>query len=339
MKDYKIHINDDLDIAFKKVLNDYWHVQNGIFLYKSKEIIKIHGISQGELTKLVKNYSYCEINHGTCWECKEEMKEKVAAQTVYMSSMRNKINTCSKCKIEIRRKAEKEYQDRLEEIRNKKLAYFNKALNEKKWIELPKNELIILCKLIENKTKSRIYANVFEGDYHNRSIWGFVNKFEGMGFLNVIRNGNSVKEFEFDERINEAVRNFILTKNYANKGREASTLDYLSFSLTKKENKLTIKHPDYGGKFRLQKDVVLRANEEYIYSGWIQIDGSINLKFTPLSNLQSNIVTQENIGNQPELVGEIIKNMFNEIRNDTRNLPTFDQVFGTLDSNSYEDDN
>ena len=191
MKDFKIHIDENLDSKSKKIVDDYWLIQNSVFLYKASEIIQMHNITQGDLNKLVKKHSYCEINHGNCQECNEEMKVKICSKTDFNSTMRDKIHTCSECRIELRRKSEKEYQDKLEEIRKRKLAYFDKAVNEKKWIELSKNELNLLYKLIENKTKSKIYANVFEGDSHSRSTWGYVNKFEGMGLLSVIRNGRS----------------------------------------------------------------------------------------------------------------------------------------------------
>lgn len=203
---------------------------------------------------------------------------------------------------------------------------------------MSENELSILYELVKNKTKKKIYANVFEDDPHKKLIWGYVNKFEGMGFRNVIRNGKPVTEFEFDERINETIRNLFHTKTSLDKSGEPTALDYLSFSLSRKENKQTNRRPDYGGTFTLKRDVILRANVEYIYSGWIQTDGSINLKFTPLSNLQSKNVIQENVEHQPELVGEIIKNMFDEIQNDTRELPTYEQTFGTLDSNFFDDE-
>lgn len=337
MKDYKIHIDEGLEIKTKKILNDYWLIQNNNFLYKATEITKMHDITQGDLTKLVKKNSYCEVLHGNCRECNEVMREKTTSKSEYISSIRDKSHTCSQCRAKFRRMIAKHEIDESEKKRKKSLLNFENAVIEKKWIGLSKDELEILYNLIENKTKSKIYANVFEGKYSDKRVWNYVNKFQNLGLINVIRNGFSVVEFEFDDRINEAIRNLLHIKSGANIDDEP-VLDYLSFSLIKKENKETIRQPDYGGTFILQRDVILRANVKYIYGGWIQIDGSINLKFTPSSNLQTNKVIQKNIETEPELVGEIIKSMFNDMRNDTPIQLTHEQFFGTGQSNPDEND-
>ncbi|AOW08939.1 hypothetical protein [Flavobacterium gilvum] len=342
MKDYEIHIDEDLDAKSKQMLNDYWLIQDGIFLNKVAGIIKMHGIKQGELNTLLEKHAHCEINHGNCCECDKEMKDKIFLRSDFNYTFKSKVNNCSECREEFRRKNEKEWkehQNRQEEKRKEKLAFFDEVVNEKKWLELPKNELNILYKLIENKTMNKIFANVFNGNRGDKSMWRYVYKFESLGFFNAIRNGIWVDKLEFDERINEAIKNLFLNKADSDKDREPSTaLDELRFSLARKEYKQTINHPDYSGAFTLQRDVIFRAKEKYIYSGWIQTDGSINLRFTPVSNLQSSNVIQENIKNEPQLVGEIVKNMFNEIRNDTRELPTYEEAFGILDSNSDEDE-
>ncbi|AOW10472.1 hypothetical protein [Flavobacterium gilvum] len=338
MKYFEIYIDEDLDIKSKTILNDYWIIDEGNFLNKPAKIVQTYDITLGELTKLVKKHSCCEITHGNCRECKEVMMEKVAAQTVYMSSMRNKIHTCSKCQIELRKKAEKQYQDRLEEIRKMQRLNFEIALIDKKWTELPANELSMLYSLIQNKTKKNIYANVFKGNCFDKTMWNYVKKFENLGFLNVIRDGNSVVEFEFDERINEVIKNLFLKKTDADLYSDSSVSNILRFSLTKKEYKKTDRDPDYGGIFTLPGDIILKANTRYIFGGWTLTDGSINLSFTPLADLQKSNVTQENIENEPQLIGDIVKNMFNEIRDDTRELPTYDQAFGSLDSNFYENE-
>lgn len=105
---------------YKQILNDYWLIQDGNFKHKQLEIIKMHNISQGELTKLVKKHSHCEINHGNCRECNEEMKEIMTLKTAWISSMRNIIHTYLKCIDELRRKSKKDYQDEQEAIRKKR---------------------------------------------------------------------------------------------------------------------------------------------------------------------------------------------------------------------------
>lgn len=338
MKDFKIHIDDDLDIKSKQTLNDYWLILDGKFKYKHSEIIRIHSIRQGELTKLVNKHSHCEINHGNCRECNEVIMEVINLKSGWNSAMNNRIDICIKCIDELRRKRKKDYQDEQEALRKKRQQRFDKAVVEKEWMKLSEIELKILYELIINESKNKIYANVFNDNPHDKLIWRYVDKFQDMGFLGVIRNGTSVIEFEFDERINEAVINLFNTKTNLDKRGEPTALDYLSFSLSKKENKQTNRHPDYGGTFTLKRDVILSANEKYLYGGWIQTDGSINLKFTPLSNFQSNNIIQENLEHQPELVGEIIKNMFDENQNDVRELPTNEKTLGTLDSNFYDDE-
>ena len=64
--------------------------------------------------------------------------------------------------------------------------------------------------------------------------------------------------------------------------------------------------PDYNGIFTLNQQVNFKEGIEYIYSGWIISDGSINLKILPKNDLIKK-VEYKSIESEPEHISTIIK--------------------------------
>ena len=96
--------------------------------------------------------------------------------------------------------------------------------------------------------------------------------------------------------------------NHIKRPASLKSVDCLSFSLARKEGKREVKQPDYSGTFTLPTDIILKAGVKYVYGGWSQTDNSINLKFTPASQLKT--VRQTTLDSEPEHTKDILSRMY-----------------------------
>ena len=55
--------------------------------------------------------------------------------------------------------------------------------------------------------------------------------------------------------------------------------------------------------------MILKAGEVYLYGGWIQNDQSINLKFTPINQINK-APNQTKLDHEPKHISDIINNIF-----------------------------
>jgi hypothetical protein len=204
------------------------------------------------------------------------------------------------------KKQEAEKVRQQEEERRKIEEQFTQSIQEKRWNSLTDEELEILKGIVRIKNKSLIYKEIFNGDPFDRSTWRKVGNIEKKGLIFIKRNSyQSVAEFVFPERLKQIF--FGEDKEIQN-----TELDFLSFSLSKNNNKSQIRQPDYSGTFILKRPVRLDADIKYIYGGWINTDGSINLKIQPLDNVVQK-VEQGNIDNEPTHIKSILNDIFNNI--------------------------
>ncbi|MFW5871625.1 MAG: hypothetical protein ACOCUT_00815 [bacterium] len=115
--------------------------------------------------------------------------------------------------------------------------------------------------------------------------------------------GGGIKRFLFPQ---------ILEQEFANNNIADTELDFLGFSLAKNFNKTNVRQPDYSGTFVLKRPVKLDADVKYIYGGWLNTDGSINLKIQPISNLVQKVENRDTSG-EPTHVKNLIENLFNSL--------------------------
>lgn len=301
MKNHRINIADEIDETTKMLLEDYWHIDNGKFSNRAKDILVKYGLTQATMNKLVKENSYCDILLEKCIDCGIDRKVQIYSQSAFNSPDYEISGRCGDCTEKFKRKRDKEEMWRI--AREKSLKMSN-AINQKIWLTLSEFELEILKKIIVSYDTNEAFSYVFDGNIRNKFIWRAVNKIEKLGLINVERtNGGKSLEFQYDPRLkNEIKGNF-----------EKKTVTYLSFSLSKKTNKITSRQPNYSGTFTLRNDILLKAGEKYLYGGWIQTDESINLKFTPLKDIDPG-ADQTEIENEPKLVGNIIKDLFDDLK-------------------------
>jgi hypothetical protein len=310
MEEYKIHIKPDLSEDYSIIIQEYWEIVDNDFPNRPKQICQKYNITIGELNKIIKDYSCCNIVHGYCSGCGVVIEDKVYSQTSFREKKRRYIKErCNDCEIAFYKEREAERVRQQDEEKQQIEERFSQAIQEKRWNNLSDEELEILKGIVRIKNKSLIYKEIFNDDPFDKSIWRKVGNIEKKGLLCVKRNSyKSVIEFHFPEQLEQ-----ILLRD--NKDIINEELDFLSFSLSKYINKTQIRQPDYSGTFILKRPVRLVANVKYIYGGWINTDGSINIKIQPLDNIVQK-VEHGTIENEPTHIKNIMNEFFNYIDKD-----------------------
>lgn len=310
MKRYHIHIEPQVDETIKHIIEDYWQIENGEFVNTVVSLTKKHALKDYQITKLIKGNSHCIVCE-KCFKCDDYIDRQIETRGRF-NIYRYPPLLCQKCKeesgrIEFQKMQQFLRQNQIEEdkLEKEKKDKFSKAISSKKWLDLNKFELETLGKIIKNKDLDSIKKNVFNGDFFDKYIWNAVNRLERTGLIHIVRgSAKKVLAFEFDQTL----------EKYIALPTQTDVADYLSFSLAVNSFKTAIKQPHYSGTFTLPSDVILKANEKYLYGGWVQTDGSINLKFTPIKDIKK--TEQTTIENEPQIVSEIIGNMFDYLKKD-----------------------
>ncbi len=155
------------------------------------------------------------------------------------------------------------------------------AVETKAWLKLNEEEFEELKEFIYLNDMKAINSRLRKREDFQK-YYDIELKLQELGliYINLFR-----REIEFAPGLEESIFDYLHKHN-------SNVAENLSFSLAKKLNKTSVKQPDYGGTFNLTEDVLLKANQDYIYSAWVQTDGSINLKFTPLKELQTKTPTK-----------------------------------------------
>lgn len=317
MKNYQLHIKNNIDETAKNIIVDYWNIINDKFVFKISDLAKKYNIRQHEITNLAMANSHFTIAQH-CYKCGDVVIEKFENKDKlkFYLTFKNRTISCQNCENERLRILDEKYQQQEEErtrrIKKEKFAQeeiFQLLLQNRSWENLNNFEYEILRKIIELPNLNVIKREIFKDNFQDKLIWAAINKIEKNGLIQVDRNGwkNSVTNISCDSRL----------KNYIKKPKTLKNVDYLGFSLAKREQKTSVRQPDYSGTFVLPTDVILKAGVKYIYGGWVQTDNSINLKFTPLQDIDT--VKQTTIDQEPKILGDILKNMSDVIQNNEYN--------------------
>jgi hypothetical protein len=305
MKNYKIEITGDVNENYSEIINEYWEQGEKEFKNKPKQICAKHNITLGELNRMVKDFSKCEITHGYCTDCGQAMINTVYSQTSFLESRRKTLERCSDCSHIFFKNIQEERDRQFEEQKLDMDKKFELAVQERRWNDLSDEELDILKKIVHHKEKKLIGQEVFYGDWYDKSIWYKVKRIERLGLIHIERSeyGGAIKRFHFPQILEQEFKNY----NFVD-----TELDFIGFSLIKNFNKSKVRQPDYSGTFVLKRAVKLDSDVKYIYGGWLITDGSINLKIQPVSNLEQKVENRDTSG-EPTHVKQIIEKLFNSL--------------------------
>lgn len=302
VKSYTLEILETTSDLEKEIATNYWALGNGKFLNKPTAIAKRYNLSVAKLKFLIKDISSMTRILDNCIDCDIERSEMVDSQTSFISTyhIKDRCYDCTlKHDLELKEQSINRKRIRAEIKQNN----FDEAINNQNWKKLTDSEYQILNLIITHQTKSKIYSFVFKGDPLNKDIWRLVNKLESLNLIFIERDlYDRIINFDFDPRLKDKINNtnFSEVKNI------------LGFSLEKKINRTKETQPHYGGTFILKEDVILKAGEVYLYGGWIQNDQSINLKFTPINQINK-APNQTKLDHEPKHISDIINNIFNEL--------------------------
>lgn len=298
----KIETNQEVTELENEIIKKYWDFQETEFINKPSLLKTEYSISQYELNKFIREKSSFILNKGECVGCGVELVYNVKSQTQFREIINANIIHCEECREESQKKLSEERIQTKTLFRNQNLL---KALEHRLWEKLTTEEFDVLKDIVKLKERDAIFKYVFSKDY--QGTWTKVNKLERLGLIDVLRgDNNSIISFDFLEQLEDKILNFDeIIEN------QPVLRNNLSFSLAQKLNKTRLNQPDYSGIFILPTDVLLKKGVEYIYGGWVQSDGTINLKFTPKDEVFS--TTQKNIEAESEDIKDIISNMNNTI--------------------------
>lgn len=307
MTNYHIHIDNQIEETNKEIVIDYWTIENDDFVFSMDKLKGKYSLTQNNIVKIIKKYSYCLV-YEICSVCENKFDRKVETKGNFKS--KNNAIRCVKCENEYLEEQAKdlkvkneEHRKFLEQLENEKEQKFELAIKNKRWLDLDDYQLEVLKKILQSENLRDIKRTVFNGDFYNKFVWSAVNKLDKLGLIIIERGwNNQVENIVYSE---DLIR-------YLNTPFKSKIVDYLSFSLSKKDNKTTARQPDYSGTFTLPTDVVLKSGVKYIYGGWIQTDNSINLKFTPISDIES--VKQTKTEEEPKIISDIISDFFNVMK-------------------------
>jgi hypothetical protein len=301
---FSINKNNDIDSKSGKIIDKYWELEGESFKHKPTEIKNEFNISQYTLNNLIRDNSECIINRGICVECGERLEDKVTSHAQFKRIIESKGIHCSECKSVIEKRQNIEREQARISIRRQNM---QTALDKRLWEKISTKEFEVLKEIIRTKNRDAIFRDIFKNDYYG--TWEIVNKLERIGLLNVIRGEDTVTGFEFLDGLEDQVLDY--NEKISRLNEESTLINTLGFSLPKKLNKTKITQPDFSGIFVLPTDVLLKQGVEYLAGGWIQSDGSINLKFTPKDEVFP--TESKSVDNEPQHIKNILSKMYNSL--------------------------
>jgi RNase P subunit RPR2 len=303
MIEFKVEIAPNVDDDYSTIINEYWQMSDNEFVNKPKQINARYNITLAELNKIIKDFSRCDITHAHCSECGQAIVSSVYSQTSFKENKRKIISKCNECSHQYYMNIESEKQRLKAESQLSMEKKFELAVQERRWNQLTDEELEILRKIVHFKDKKLINKEVFNGNFYDKSIWFKVKRIEKLGLIEIEReDSGSIIRFLFPAILEKEI--------FTDSAIGNVELDFLGFSLAKNIHKTNVRQPDYSGTFILSRPVKLEAEIKYIYGGWINTDGSINLKIQPLANITQRVENND-MSSEPTHIKNIIENLFN----------------------------
>ncbi|MFW5871624.1 MAG: hypothetical protein ACOCUT_00810 [bacterium] len=131
MENYKIEIADDVNENYSEIINEYWVPDEKEFKNKPKQICAKHNITLGELNRMVKDFSKCEITHGYCTDCGQAIISTVMSQTSFLEARRKTFERCSDCSQTFFKNIQQEKERQKEEQKMELEKKFELAVRER----------------------------------------------------------------------------------------------------------------------------------------------------------------------------------------------------------------
>ena len=306
--EYKLQIKERTEELQKEIITMYWTLDSSLnWKYLVNDITTKYNLTSNAILKIIHSNSTMLLQNRNCDNCNTILWTKMSSRSTFMEAKRDMNKNqrysgnykpggqyyCSDCKLIIDKR--KEEQERKTEILLSLTKIINieeklqKSYQNKLYTLLDEIELDILKQIIIIKDRNKIFATIFKQSYSE--TWKIVNKLEKYGTLHVIREDNTVVNFVVLEELKETLLPDYKKENLQNINfTDKNILDKniysnnLSFSITTNNKRKNIDDPHYSGEFILPNNVILKKGTRYIYSGQKLTDGSIHVRFIPVSN-------------------------------------------------------
>ena len=311
MDNYQIIMNDGIDENTKEIIEKYWLIENNEFKYSFKYFQEKYALNQNILVKLIKSNSYC-LKKVSCNDCNDFFQIKIETKSNFKDSRYG--NVCTKCE-ELRKLKRIEIEQESKRINDENLAYevkkreekMSKVVERKLWLTLNIDDLTILQKFVRLNEMSLIRKYLYN-ELTSKEIKYYETMFQDFGFIYFPSYQKNIVEFA--PNFETEILNYKPIKELHPNTKMSENL---RFTLAKKIEKTSKTQGDYAGTFTLPNDVILKANQLYVYGGWIQPNGSLSISFTPAKDLNSTIQTKFD---EPFPTGFEQTNSFNNDFND-----------------------
>lgn len=288
MKTFQLKILDTVTDQYIRMIENYWQLEDGKFVYKPRDLQNLYGIRQRELNKVIAEYSVCRINLGECVDCNKDIIEEVKTQSGFQKTKNLQMTRCWHCERIHFERIEQGWDDTREALKNGLGA---ELIDTKKLGRLKKlnpDELDVLKQIIKLKDKSLIYDQI-----HNKigseKAWGIINKLQRQGLLEVKRQATKVVEFVPSEDLvflsnGEQIPDELAVRSIKTVTFD-ETLDAFTFRIPLNQNVTSVTSPKYSKVFALPINVNFEKGVEYLMSVWVLLDGSLNVSFAPTSTI------------------------------------------------------
>lgn len=302
IKSYKINILETDDILAKEISSAYWDIKDEKFQNKPTDLAKKYNLKPNEIRQIINKFSTVTRTLKDCIDCGVEQTDTVESQTAFISD-KGINDRCEECNALYNLEKEKQATIQRQIKAEIKQKNFDNAIAKQVWKTLNDTEYVVLNLILTHQTLNKILSNSSQLNIPNKNIWQIFDKLERVNLIYIERNYyNGITNLEFDPKLISEINN----------NKNSIKQNTLGFSLERKINRVNERQPHYGGTFTLKEDVILKAGKVYLYGGWIQNDQSINLKFTPINQINK-APNQTKFDHEPKHISDIINNIFNEL--------------------------
>jgi hypothetical protein len=278
MDECKLIIETDLSEQEKALVKDYWEMNNGVFVNTPQTVATKYNIPVGKLQHVLKHCAYYLFTHAPCSECGNDLSIKAHSHLRYHQTKKATMVSCQVC-IDRRWEGHNKANER---GKAHKLDNHKTAIAELELKDLTPYEREVLRTIVDNNIKnvSQLRKHVFGGTLKDkRKEWAAFLSLESKSLIIVERDKNKnnyVTSIEFDHSLKEALRE--------QEDKTVSNGSNAGFGFVLQPDGDNHTH-NFQGTFTLTQDIVFKAGEACTYFGYLNADGSLSVRISPLDSL------------------------------------------------------
>lgn len=283
MKEYKVTINSNIDENDLKLVKEYWELNDKEFVHKISHLANEYKVTAPRVKKIAMENSSCQIIHGTCKECNRILRNVVYCRRDFKLYIWIPFEgTCGECEreINIRLKEEKRLK-RIQYLKEK----FEKGIEQKTWTLLSRQEFKILMLIVKFKKSNIIEDLVFNNSIKDKKALNILTKLENLDLVVVdnLNYSSLPRVYNFSDKLEDIIFKFDpINLENDNKFEFFESENHFMVNVLRNIRKEDgSRQPDYTSNITIKKSILLEEGVQYSFAGWVQENGSINLKIYP----------------------------------------------------------